>query len=260
MTPTVSGRDETAATTSDAEAAVSASAWLLRYVRSYPGTLDQVRLVRAFLRESLSGCPRADDVVAVGSELVANAAVHSRSGVPGGHFTVRIEVNEGAYVLVTVEDEGGPWQARACEPQRGHGLDLVQAIAGPEHWGVTGGVDGRQTWARLIWPGAERLERELGPLTTAEQRDRDDGRVELEKLAAELTGSELTAHLVLQSGKLPYLAVSHTENSGPPQRIYAQADWFFGPYAERIAACDDLAGAADAIIRAVLDDEEASRA
>src|SRR6202034_712608 len=69
MTPTVSGRDETVATTSNAQAAGSASAWLLRYVRSYPGTLDQVRLVRAFLREALKGCPRADDAVAVGSEL-----------------------------------------------------------------------------------------------------------------------------------------------------------------------------------------------
>jgi anti-sigma regulatory factor (Ser/Thr protein kinase) len=260
MTFSTSDRDEAATTVPASQAATSTSAWLLRYVRSYPGTLDQVRLVRAFLRESLSGCPRADDAVAVGSELAANAAVHSRSGVPGGHFTVRVEVNEGAYVLVTVEDDGGPWQARACEPERGHGLDLVQAIAGPGHWGVTGDANGRQTWARLIWPGAERLERELGPLTTAEQQDSDDGRAELEKLAAELTGRELTAHLVLQAGKLPYLAVNHTKNSGPPQRIYAQADWFFGPYAERIAACDDLTGAADAIVRALLDDGEASRA
>jgi serine/threonine-protein kinase RsbW len=254
MTPTVSGRDETAATTADA------SAWLLRYARTYPGTLDQVRLVRAFLRESLSGCPRADDAVALGSELAANAVVHSRSGVPGGHFSVRAEVNEGAYVLVAVEDEGGPWQARACEPQRGHGLDLVQAIAGPGHWGVTGDANGRETWARLIWPGAERLERELSPPATAARTDGDDGQPELEKLAAELTARDLTAHLVMQAGKLPFLTVSHSRTSGPPQRIYAQADWFFWPTTERVAACDDLPGAADAIIRAVLDAEEASRA
>jgi serine/threonine-protein kinase RsbW len=131
------------------------SAWLLRYVRSYPGTLDQIRQVRAFLRDVLTGCPRADDVVAVGSELAANAAVHSRSGLPGGHFTVRAEVSEGAYVLITVDDEGGPWQARAYEPLSGHGLDLVQAIAGPDRWGVTGDANGRQTWARLLWPDAD---------------------------------------------------------------------------------------------------------
>lgn len=253
MTFSTSGRDEAAATTADA------SAWLLRYARSYPGTLDQVRLVRAFLRESLSGCPRVDDAIAIGSELAANAAVHSRSGIPGGHFSVRAEVNEGAYVLVAVEDEGGPWQARACEPERGHGLDLVQAIAGPGHWGVTGDASGRETWARLIWPGAQRLERELDP-PTAEHSDSDNGQAELEKLAAELSAHDLTAHLVIQAGKLPYLAVSHGRASGPPQRIYAQADWFFWPYAERVAACDDLTGAAEAIARALLGDGEASRA
>jgi hypothetical protein len=212
------------------------------------------------LREALGGCPRADEAIAVGSELAANAVVHSRSGAPGGHFTVRAEVNEGAYVLVQVEDDGGPWQARACEPERGHGLDLVQAIAGPGCWGVTGGTDGRQAWARLIWPGAERLERELSPLATAEHTDTDDGLPDLEKLAAELIERGLTAHLLIQAGKLPCLAVSHTSNGGPPQRIYAQADWFFWPHAERIAACDDPTGAADAIVRVVLDEGEASRA
>lgn len=259
MTFSTSDKDEAATTVSVPQAA-TASAWLLRYVRSYPGTLDQVREVRAFLRESLNGCPRADDVVAMGSELAANAVVHSRSGIPGGHFTVRAEVNEGAYLLVAVDDEGGPWQARACQPQIGHGLDLVQAIAGPGHWGVTGDADGRQAWVRLIWPDAQRLERELSPQATTTYSDSDDGRPELEKLVAELTARGLTAHLVMQADKLPYLAVGHGRTSGPPQRIYAQADWFFRPYAERIAACDDLTEAADAIARALHTDEEASRA
>ena len=43
--------------------ATAGSTWLLRYVRSYPGRADQVRQVRAFLREALAGWPRADDVV-----------------------------------------------------------------------------------------------------------------------------------------------------------------------------------------------------
>lgn len=258
MTFSTSAKGEAVTTAPVSQAA--ASAWLLRYVRSYPGTLDQVREVRAFLREALNGCPRADDVVAMGSELAANAVVHSRSGVPGGHFTVRAEVNEGAYVLVAVEDEGGPWQARACQPQIGHGLDLVQAVAGPGHWGVTGDADGREAWARLIWPGAERLERELSPPANATHSDSDDGRAELEKLAAELTARGLTAHLVIRPDRLTCLAVSHGRASGPPQRIYAQADWFFWPYAERIAACDDLTPAADAIAHALHTGGEASRA
>jgi hypothetical protein len=180
--------------------------------------------------------------------------VHSRSGAPGGHFTVRAEVNEGAYVLVTIEDEGGPWQARACQPRSGHGLDLVQAIAGPGHWGITGDASGRQTWARLLWPGAERIERELSPPAANAHPQDDDGRAELEQLAAELTARGLTAHLVIRAERLPYLAVRNGTASGPPQRVYAQADWFFWPHAERIAACDDVTAAAHAIVHALSDD------
>jgi hypothetical protein len=115
-----------------------------------------------------------------------------------------------------------PWTG-AREPQSGHGLDLVQGIAGPGHWGVTGDATGRQAWARLIWLGGGCIERELSPPTATICLDGDDSRAELE-------------------------------------RIYAQTDWFFWPYAERIAACDDLAAAADAIVRTVLDDGEASGA
>jgi serine/threonine-protein kinase RsbW len=255
MTFSTSDKDA-AVTVSVLQDATSQSAWLLRYVRSFPGTLDQVREVRAFLREALDGCPRADDAVAIGSELAANAVVHSRSGVPGGHFTVRAEVSEGAHVLITVEDEGGPWQARACEPRLGHGLDLVQAIAGQGHWGVTADAGGRQVWARLIWPGAERLDRELSPPAP----DIDDGHAELEKLSAELTHIGLTAHLVVRADRLPYLAVTNGRTSAPPQRIYAQADWFFWPTAERFAACDDLTAAAGAVACALQADGEASRA
>ena len=49
---------------------------------------------RAFLRKALAGCPRADDAIALGSEFSANAVLHSRSGAPGGTFTVRTEVSE----------------------------------------------------------------------------------------------------------------------------------------------------------------------
>ena len=37
-------------------------------------------------------CPRADDVILCASELAANAALHSRSRLPGGTFTVRATV------------------------------------------------------------------------------------------------------------------------------------------------------------------------
>jgi serine/threonine-protein kinase RsbW len=247
----ISDGDADAVTPPALRAAPSPSEWLLRFVRSYPGTRDQVREVRAFLREALVQCPRADEAVALGSELAANAILHSRSGIPGGHFTVRAEVSEGAHILIAVDDDGGPWPARACQVRSGHGLDLVQAIAGADNWGISGDASGRQAWARLVWPGAEHLERELSQPTATAHTDHDDGRPELEKLAAELAGRGLTAQLVIRAQRLPCLKVSGAGTDASPQRIYAQADWFFWPYAERIAACDDLTAAADAIVSAL---------
>lgn len=237
------------------------SSWLLRYVRSYPGTEDQVCQVRVFLREVLSGCPRADDVVALGSEFAANAVLHSRSGIPGGLFTVRAEVNEGAYLWVAVEDDGGSWQGRPCQVQSGHGLDLVQAIAGQGNWGVTGNGGRRLVWARLAWPGTERLERALiSPQLAMPSDAGDDVRAELEKLAAELAARGLQAQLCINSNKLPHLVVHDVGTLMLPRRVYARADWFFWPTAERIAACDDLMTAVDTIARVLRMDGEASGA
>jgi hypothetical protein len=131
----------------------SESSWLLRYMRSFPGRCDQVREVRGFLREVLAGRPRADDAVLVGSELAANACLHSRSGLPGGAFTVRADVSEGDHLYVAVQDDGGPWQPCAHEGEPGHGLDLVQALAGRGNWGVDGDYDGHLVWAKLRCPG-----------------------------------------------------------------------------------------------------------
>jgi serine/threonine-protein kinase RsbW len=123
-----------------------------------PGNSEQPVELTEHLREVLAPWPRADDAVAVASERAANACAHSRSGVPGGVFTVRAEVSEGHCLYVAVEDDGGSWDpaARTVLPQ--HGLDLVQAIAGSANWGVSGGYTGRVVWARLHWPGAGQLD------------------------------------------------------------------------------------------------------
>jgi serine/threonine-protein kinase RsbW len=135
----------------------SESSRLLRYARSFPGSCDQVRQVRGFLRKVLAGRPRADDAVTVGSELAANACLHSRSGLPGGVFTVQAEVSEGDHLYVAVLDDGGPWQPPAHEVEPRHGLDLVRALAGRGNWGIDGGYDGHLVWAKLGWPGTEHV-------------------------------------------------------------------------------------------------------
>src|SRR5579862_6274698 len=101
-----------------------------RFHRTYPGTADQVRQVRKDLAPVVDGCPLADDLTLLASELATNAVVHSKSGQPGGTFTVRAEVRPGDYAWLEVEDQGGPWVHRKPGDEDGRGLAIVTALAG----------------------------------------------------------------------------------------------------------------------------------
>jgi hypothetical protein len=123
------------------------------YIRRCPGEGGQARLVRAALALLLDGCPRADDVLLITSELAANAGVHSKSATPGGQFIVRVEVYCGNYVWIEVEDQGGPWTPGEVHDGYVHGLDLLDALVGAGNWGIDGDAEhGRIVWARLDWP------------------------------------------------------------------------------------------------------------
>lgn len=128
--------------------------------RTYPGTEDQIRHVRAALRPLLTECPMADDVILGTSELAANAALHSYSSLPGGTFTVRAIVRPGEHVLVEVEDGGGPWAPGPTDPVRSHGLDIIGTIAA--EWNVRGDHRRRTIWARLDWPVPARRDADGG--------------------------------------------------------------------------------------------------
>jgi hypothetical protein len=102
----------------------------------------------------LAGCPAADNVVLIASELSANAILHSRSRTE--HFTVRAELHSD-HVRIEVEDLGGPWRRRQPDG-RPHGLKVVEALTGPDGWGFETTTDGgRIVWARLDLkaPGGE---------------------------------------------------------------------------------------------------------
>jgi anti-sigma regulatory factor (Ser/Thr protein kinase) len=58
----------------------------------------------------------ADDVILCASELAANAAVHSRSRLPGGSFTVRAKIDPGHCARIEVDDNGGPWTPSTSDP------------------------------------------------------------------------------------------------------------------------------------------------
>lgn len=117
-----------------------------RHTCTYPGRADQVRHVRRTIAAHLAGCPAANDAVLVASELASNAILHSRSRC--GQFTIRTELHLD-HVLIEAEDLGGPWRPRPSG-DRPHGLTVVEALTGPEGWGVrTTGDGGRVVWARL---------------------------------------------------------------------------------------------------------------
>jgi anti-sigma regulatory factor (Ser/Thr protein kinase) len=117
-----------------------------RHTCTYPGRADQVRHVRRAVTAHLTGCPAANDAVLIASELASNAILHSRSR--GGQFTIRAELHPD-HVLIEAQDLGGPWRPRPSG-DRPHGLTVVEALTGPDSWGVkTTGDGGRIVWARL---------------------------------------------------------------------------------------------------------------
>src|ERR1700722_9216611 len=123
-----------------------------RFTGTYPGRPDQVQDARRAVARHLAGCPALDDAVLIVSELASNAILHSASR--GEFFTVRAELHAD-YVWVETEDLGGPWRCRQVD-DRPHGLDVVQAFAGPDGWGVETTSDGgRVVWARLDLPAEE---------------------------------------------------------------------------------------------------------
>ena len=118
---------------------------------TYPGAIEHIRIVRSDLRAVLHECPMADDLILCASELAANAAIHSRSRLPGGTFTVRAKISPGDYAWIEVEDDGGLTSPAICDATGHHGLDIVRALA--TDWGVGGDHTTRTIWARFDWSG-----------------------------------------------------------------------------------------------------------
>ena len=123
------------------------------YSRVYHGSADQVTRVRRELRAYLDQCllpdDAADDAILIISEFATNAIRHSRS--QGAFFIVRCETFP-SYAWVEVQDLGGPWHFQL--PDATHGLAIVEALVGPDGWGVdTTESGGRIVWCRISLEG-----------------------------------------------------------------------------------------------------------
>lgn len=125
--------------------------------RPFPGTPDQAAAARRFTTMLLSGCPVLDDILLTVDELVVNALRHTKSGRPGGTFTVEI-ASWGGSVAVAVTDEGAPCEPAAADAgddaESGRGLRTVSLLA--TGWGWFGN-DRSRTVAALFTPTAVSL-------------------------------------------------------------------------------------------------------
>ena len=109
--------------------------------RVYRGDASEVARVRRDLAGYLHGIPQADDVILIGSELAANAIVHSGSKM----FVMRCEIFA-SYIWVEAQDSGADWHPRMPDG-RPHGTDLVELLS--EDWGTERTERDRITWARV---------------------------------------------------------------------------------------------------------------
>lgn len=125
-----------------------------RWRRPFPGALDQAAAARRFTAMLLAGCPALDDILLTVDELVVNALRHTKSGQPGGTFTVEIARWDGT-VAVAVTDEGAPSEPAVTDAddcaETGRGLRTVSLLA--TRWGWFGN-DRSRTVAALFTTAA----------------------------------------------------------------------------------------------------------
>ena len=124
--------------------------------RSFPGEPSQVSQARSWIAGLLPACGPLDDLLVVASELATNAVAHTRSGQPGGLFTIDVTWTPGT-ARVVVGDQGStevpasaaaPADQVACQ-ESGRGLLLVDALSAS--WGIAGDADARWLWADVPW-------------------------------------------------------------------------------------------------------------
>jgi len=118
------------------------------FCATFPGVPESVGDARHQVAAVLEGMPAADDVVFSLGEVATNAVVHSRSGGPGGWFSVVADVLPGELVVVAVSDQGGPWAEPEVHAYK-HGLAIVAELAASVS--VEGDDVGRTVWVVFPW-------------------------------------------------------------------------------------------------------------
>jgi serine/threonine-protein kinase RsbW len=137
-------------------AAPEPSPFVAWWTRNFRGGADQVLEVRHWLEDLLPDCAARTDVLLLASELCTNAVVHSRSGEPGGQFSVDVDWAP-TLARVVVGDQGSAkapaMAARTGDAaqlgESGRGLLLVDDVA--DDWGTASRPNRRWVWADVDW-------------------------------------------------------------------------------------------------------------
>ena len=130
----------------------AAESQILCWRRAFPGHESELGQMRRWLTWMLPECTARDDVIAVATELSANAIQHSASG-RGGTFTVEV-CWRGGLVRLTVADSGGRTRPHLInEPmsEQGRGLVIVSSLS--LRAGTCRDHGRRLVWAEVPWTG-----------------------------------------------------------------------------------------------------------
>jgi anti-sigma regulatory factor (Ser/Thr protein kinase) len=122
----------------------------LSWQRIFPGSPEQVAVLRRWITSLLPDCPSREDLVLVASELAGNTIRHTASG-QGGTFAVQV-IWGGDTVAVAVDDAGAPGEPQVVDDplsEGGRGLLVVRELSA--RMSVSGTDAGRQVCAEIPW-------------------------------------------------------------------------------------------------------------
>jgi serine/threonine-protein kinase RsbW len=134
----------------------AASPLPLWWSRRFPGEPRQAGKARSWVTGLLPAGDPLDDLLIFASELATNAITHTRSGQPGGWFTVEVTWSPSA-ARVVVGDQGSdeiPMSKAspdddAADIESGRGLLLIDTMSAG--WGSAGDETARWLWADVDW-------------------------------------------------------------------------------------------------------------
>lgn len=129
---------------------VPAPLWL----RSFPGQPSQVREARHWIENILPDCDPREILVQIASEFCSNTIEHTRSGSPGGRFTVHLAWSASSARLTVGDDDSDEAPAviaATLESEHGRGLGMVDLLA--DAWDFADDEKRRWLWADVSWLG-----------------------------------------------------------------------------------------------------------